>query len=154
MLLIAGYRRAVAARSGQAAGDPQPSLRLPYLFKAHERPPRARAACVSRCVGMTAVFCMLGSIAWHQTSCDNSALCLYTDAAVRAYIAALRAVNLLPPRMKLRIYADMPWSIRLRAVVAPLKRQHPKELIEPRVGDDDVLPYDMLYRQMLDLVRC
>ncbi len=87
-------------------------------------------------------------------SCNNSALCLYTDAAVRAYIAALRAVNLLPPRMKLRIYADMPWSIRLRAVVAPLKRQHPKELIEPRVGDDDVLPYDMLYRQMLDLVRC
>ena len=62
-------------------------------------------------------------------------------------------MNLLPPRMKLRIYADMPWSVRLRAVAAPFKGQHPKELIEPRVGDEDMLPYDMLYRQMLDLVR-
>ena len=66
----------------------------------------------------------------------------------------LGAVNLLPARMKLRIFADMPWSVRIRAGVAPLKRQHPKELIEPRVGDDDILPFDMLYRQMLDLVRC
>ena len=73
---------------------------------------------------------------------------------MHADTAALRAVNLLPARMKLRIYADMPWSVRLRAAFAPAKRQHPKEIIEPRVGDDDVLSYNMLYRQMLDLVRC
>ena len=72
---------------------------------------------------------------------------------LRADSAALRAVNLLPTRMKLRIFADMPWNIRLGACLAPLKRQSPKAVIAPRVGDDDALSYTQLYRQMLDLVR-
>ena len=103
---------------------------------------------------LTAVVCVGGSIAWCPPSGNPSALRLHRHAAARAHTAAPCAVNLLPPRMKLRIYADMPWSVRLRAVAAPFKGQHPKEVIEPRVGDDDMLPYDMLYRQMLDLVRC
>ena len=55
--------------------------------------------------------------------------------------------------MKLRIYADMPWSVRLRTGLAPFRGQSPKAIIEPRVGDDDALSYTQLYRQLLDLVR-
>ena len=42
------YAHAAAAGSEQAAGYPQPRLRLPSLLEAHERPPGAQATCVSR----------------------------------------------------------------------------------------------------------
>lgn len=65
----------------------------------------------------------------------------------------LRAVDLLPPRMKLQIFVDMPWRIRLKTCLAPLAGKSPQEVMTPAVADPTYLGYAKLYRMMLDLVR-
>ncbi len=61
-------------------------------------------------------------------------------------------MDLLPPRLKIRIFRDMPWNIRLRTICAPLQRKSPKEVMTPAVADPHVLGYTKLYTMMLDLV--
>ena len=109
-------------------------------------------------VASSSVLCiMLTSVVLERLSCSKNLVRLDTSLQAHcsccSYSSRLHAVNLLPPRMKLRIFADMPWSVRLGTCFAPLRGKSPKGVIEPRVGDPDTLPFDMLYRQMLELVR-
>jgi len=60
-------------------------------------------------------------------------------------------VDLLPARLKIRIFRDMPWNIRLRTICAPLSRKSPQEVMAPAVADPNVLGYTKLYCMMLDL---
>ncbi len=62
-------------------------------------------------------------------------------------------MDLLPPRMKLQIFVDMPWRIRLKTCLAPLAGKSPQEVMTPAVADPTYLGYAKLYRMMLDLVR-
>lgn len=61
-------------------------------------------------------------------------------------------MDLLPARLKIRIFRDMPWNIRLRTICAPLSRKSPQEVMAPAVADPNVLGYTKLYCMMLDLV--
>ncbi len=61
-------------------------------------------------------------------------------------------MDLLPPRMKLQIFVDMPWRIRLKTCLAPLAGKSPQEVMTPAVADPTYLGYAKLYRMMLDLV--
>ena len=62
------------------------------------------------------------------------------------------AVDMLPPRMKLQLFLDMPWRIRLKTCLAPLAGKSPQEVMTPAVADPTYLGYTKLYRLMLDLV--
>ena len=62
------------------------------------------------------------------------------------------SVDLLPPRMKLQIFVDMPWRVRLKTCVAPLTGKSPQQVMTPAVADPTYLGYARLYRMMLDLV--
>ena len=54
--------------------------------------------------------------------------------------------------MKLQIFVDMPWRIRLKTCLAPLAGKSPQEVMTPAVADPTYLGYAKLYRMMLDLV--
>ena len=63
------------------------------------------------------------------------------------------AVDMLPNRMKLQIFVDMPWRIRLATCIAPLCGKSPQQVMTPAVADPEFLGYNRLYRMMLDMVR-
>jgi hypothetical protein len=60
-------------------------------------------------------------------------------------------VDLLPSRVKLQIFVDMPWRIRLRTIAAPLAGKSPQEVMTPAVADPSKLGYLKLYKMMLDM---
>ena len=60
---------------------------------------------------------------------------------------------MLPKRMKLQIFADMPWRIRLATCLAPLCGRSAQQVMAPAVADPVHLGYSRLYRMMLDMVR-
>lgn len=60
-------------------------------------------------------------------------------------------IDMLPPRIKIQIFRDMPWSIRLQTIFAPLHGKSPQEVMTPAVADPSVLGYLKLYIMMLDM---
>ncbi len=62
-------------------------------------------------------------------------------------------MDMLPSRVKLQIFVDMPWRIRLRTIAAPLTGRSPQEVMTPAVADPSKLGYLKLYKMMLDMVR-
>jgi hypothetical protein len=60
-------------------------------------------------------------------------------------------VDLLPSRLKLQIFVDMPWRIRLATIAAPFKGKSPQQVMTPAVADPAKLGYLKLYKMMLDM---
>lgn len=82
-------------------------------------------------------------------------LCSKTEGSASGNIYKCRLtvyhVDMLPKRVKLQIFRDMPWSIRLRTITAPLCNKSPQEVMTPAVANPNVLGYLKLYIMMLDM---
>ena len=67
--------------------------------------------------------------------------------------ATVAAADLVPAKVKLYIFYNMPKQVKLKTILAPLCGKTPEQVMAPAVADSHKLGYDKMYRLLLDHVR-